>query len=113
MHELSLAEGVLELVEATARREGAGRVHGVVLEIGRLAAVDPEALKFCFASVVRGTMVDGALLEIVDLPGAAWCSQCRASVPVNERFDVCPMCGHAPLQATAGLEMRVREIRID
>ena len=64
MHELSLAEGVLDLIEETARREGFSRVHGVWLEIGRQSAVEPEAMRFCFDAVVRGTLAEGARLEI-------------------------------------------------
>ena len=54
MHEMSLAEGVLQLVEETAMRENAQRVKLVVLEIGRLSSVEPEALRFCFEAVVDG-----------------------------------------------------------
>ena len=48
MHEMSLAESVLQLVEETAIREKAQRVKLVVLEIGRLSSVEPEAMRFCF-----------------------------------------------------------------
>ena len=70
MHEMSLAEGVLQLVEDTARREAASRVKTVVLEIGQMSSVEPEALRFCFESVTRGSIAQGATLEIVCVPGA-------------------------------------------
>ncbi len=71
MHEMSLAEGVLQLVEETAQRENAQRVKLVVLEIGRLSSVEPEALKFCFEAVTHGSIAQGAALEIIDVPGSA------------------------------------------
>ena len=83
MHEMSLAEGVLQLVEETARREGAKRVKLVVLEIGRMSSVQPEALSFCFDVVTRNSVLEGAALEIVDVPGAGWCMQCAATVPME------------------------------
>ncbi|MBS1190888.1 MAG: hypA [Rhodocyclaceae bacterium] len=113
MHEMSLAEGVLQLVEETARREGAARVKTVVLEIGQLSSVEPEALKFCFEAVAHGTMADGAALAILDVPGAGWCMACSATVPLQEVFGTCPQCGGYQVQATGGTEMRVKEIEIE
>lgn len=113
MHEMSLAEGVLQLVEETARREGAKRVKLVVLEIGRMSSVQPEALTFCFDVVTRDSVAEGAALEIVDVPGAGWCMQCAATVPMTELYGSCPSCGSHQVQPTGGTEMRVREIEIE
>jgi len=113
MHEMSLAEGVLQLVEDTARRENAQRVKLVVLEIGQMSSVEPEALKFCFEVVTRGSLADGAALEIAEVPGAGWCMQCAATVPMRELFGACPNCGSYQVQATGGTEMRVKEIEIE
>lgn len=113
MHEMSLAEGVLQLVEETARREGAKRVKLVVLEIGRMSSVQPEALTFCFDVVTRDSVAEGAALEIVDVPGAGWCMQCAATVPMTELYGSCPTCGSHQVQPTGGTEMRVREIEIE
>lgn len=113
MHEMSLAESMIELVEQTAHRENARRVKTVVLEIGRLAAVEAEALRFCFAAVSKDGIAQGATLEIIDIPGSGWCTACAATVPLTERFGVCPQCGGYQVQATGGTEMRVKEIEIE
>ena len=110
MHEMSIAESVLGIVEESARREGFGRVKEVRLEIGRLAAVEVEALRFCFDAVVRGSVAEGARLEIDETPGSAWCFGCSASVPVSVRGDPCPACGGFQLQVNGGTEMRVKEL---
>ena len=60
MHEMSLAEGVLQIVEDAARSQGFSQVTAVRLEIGRLSSVEPEALRFCFDVVVRGSLAEGA-----------------------------------------------------
>lgn len=113
MHEMSLAEGVLQLVEDTARRENAQRVKLVVLEIGRLSSVQPDALRFCFDAVTRGDIARDAALEIVDVPGAGWCMQCAVTVPMQELYGACPTCGSHQVQPTGGTEMRVKEIEIE
>ena len=113
MHEMSLAEGVLQLVEDTARRENAQRVKLVVLEIGRLSSVQPEALRFCFDAVTRSSITQDAALEIIDVPGAGWCMQCAATVPMDELYGACPTCGSHQVQPTGGTEMRVKEIEIE
>lgn len=113
MHEMSLAEGVIQLVEDTAEREQARRVKLVVLEIGRLASVEIEAMRFCFDVVTRGGIADGARLEIIETPGTGWCMQCACTVEIGERYDACPRCGSYQVQATGGTEMRVREIEIE
>ena len=113
MHEMSLAEGVLQLVEATARRENARRVKTVVLEIGRLSSVEPEALAFCFEAVTHGSLAQGAALEIVAVPGQGWCLPCGATVAMAALWGACPRCGSHQVQPTGGTEMQVKEIEIE
>jgi hydrogenase nickel incorporation protein HypA/HybF len=110
MHEMSIAEGVLGIVEESARREGFHCVKEVRLEIGRLAAVEVEALRFCFDAVVRGSVAEGAVLAIDETPGTAWCFSCSATVPLEMRGEPCPRCGGGPLQVNGGTEMRVKDL---
>ena len=113
MHEMSIAEGVIQLLEEQAAAQGYSRVRTVWLEIGPLAAVETEALRFCFEAVTRGSLAEGARLEIVEVPGIAWCLGCSRSVPVRQRYDACPHCGSHHLQITQGDELRVKELEVD
>lgn len=113
MHEMSLAEGMLGIVEESARANDAKRVTAVWLEIGTLAQIEREALHFCFDAVSRGGVADGARLEIVDVPGAAWCMPCAERVAIAAIGDACPRCGSYQLQVVAGSDMRIREIAIE
>ena len=113
MHELSLAEGVLQIVEDAARREGLQRVRAVWLEIGRLSSVEPEAMRFCFDVVTRQSVADGARLEIVETPGAAWCMKCSEPTTIAAFGDACPRCGSYQLQVTDGTGMRVKELEVE
>ncbi|HEX5393197.1 MAG TPA: hydrogenase maturation nickel metallochaperone HypA [Rhodocyclaceae bacterium] len=113
MHEMSLAEGVLQLIEDAAKRDGFSRVKTVWLEIGQLAAVETEALRFCFDAVTRSSLAEGATLEIIDTPGTGWCLKCSANVPMTEALGACPQCGSYQMQVTSGTEMRVKELEVE
>jgi hydrogenase nickel incorporation protein HypA/HybF len=113
MHEMSLAESVLEIVEQTARSHGVERVLAVRLEIGKLAQVEIEAMRFAFEVVQRGSVAETARLEIVEVDGSAWCMLCSAPVPIAQRGDACPRCGSHQLQVTGGDRMRVMDIEIE
>ena len=113
MHEMSLAEGILQLVEETAHREKARQVKRVILEIGDLAAIEESALRFCFDAVVDTSIAEGAVLEILRVPGTGWCWACAETVVMAHLTDPCPRCGGYKVQATGGTEMRVKEIEIN
>ena len=112
MHEMAIAESMLEIVEATARRNASARVATVWLELGALSHVEARALVFCFDAVTRGSLAEGATLEIVTLPGEAWCMPCGDRVPLQRRGNPCPRCGSYQLEVVRGEEMRVKEIAI-
>ncbi len=108
---MALTESIVEIAVEAAKNQGAGKVTRVIVEIGALTCVEPEALQFCFAAVAAGTLAEGALLEIERIPGAGWCGGCRKIVPLAERFDLCPDCGQL-VRMTAGGELKVREMEI-
>ena len=112
MHEMSLAEGVLQLIEDSARQQNCEKVVTVWLEIGQLSGVEVEAMKFCFDAVTRDSVAAGACLEIITLPGTGWCMVCAQTVPMKEVFGECPQCGGYQLQVTGGTEMRVKELEV-
>ena len=113
MHEMSLAESVREIVQDTALANGAQRVLSVRLEIGRLAQVEIEAMRFAFEVVKRGSLAEAARLDIVETDASAWCMSCSESVLVTQRGDPCPGCGSHQLQVTGGERMRVLDIQIE
>lgn len=113
MHELSLCESLLRIMERNAEEQGYSRVKRVWLEIGALAAVEVEAMRFGFEVAARGTLAEGAGLEIIELPGEAWCMACAKTVRVRQRYDQCPHCGGCQLQVTGGDQMRIKELEVE
>jgi len=113
MHEMSLAQGVLQVIQDSARDRRFARVRRVWLEIGDLAGVEPDALRFCFDAVMRGSIADGAALDIVPAPGTAWCMECGRTVALAALDDACPRCGGWQLQVNGGRELRVKELEVE
>lgn len=113
MHEISLIESLVALVEEERRKQDFSRVRTIRLKVGALGHAEPEALRFCFDAITSGTIADGARLEIETVPGEGWCSGCRRTVPLMERFAACPSCGSAEVRMTAGGELRLAEMEVE
>ena len=64
MHELSIAEGIIEIVERTAAANDVRSVRAVRVAIGELAGVDIPSLEFAWESVRKGGVAENAVLEI-------------------------------------------------
>jgi hydrogenase nickel incorporation protein HypA/HybF len=107
MHELALVENIIELVADGARREGMVRVTRVLVEIGAGAAVDPEALLFCFPIAAAETTLADAELVIDQVALRARCEDCGIDYAPETLFGPCPVCGGFGGKVIAGREMRV------
>jgi len=109
MHEVSLAGGIVKLIEDEAARQSFRRVTRLCLEVGALSGVEVEALRFAMSAQQHGTVLEGALIEIETPDATAWCMDCAATVGIRSRLDACPRCGGNHLQPTGGTELRLRE----
>ena len=108
MHELAIAESVIEQVVA---RFGETPVAIVCLEIGELSGVVPDAIRFCFDLATEGTPVAGATLEIVEVAGWCSCRACGAEFHPADRLLLCG-CGSADVAIVAGEELRIRSVGV-
>lgn len=113
MHEISLLENVLQLIQEAAQAQGFSRVRLVRLEIGELAGVEEEALHFSFDIVMHGSLAQGAKLEIIRLPGQGRCRHCAILIPMATLLDACPQCGSYGLEVMRGTEMRIKELEVE
>lgn len=112
MHELTLAQEILRIVEVAAEREHVRQVATLRLEAGALACVEVSALRFALDAIVSGTCLDGAAIEIDEPPGMAWCKDCAAEMPIGHLADCCPRCGATGLTPTGGGALRVLEVLV-
>lgn len=112
MHELSLAESLIETIEAAAREQHFNRVRRVWIEAGKLSGVEPEALRFGFESASQGTPAEGATLEIAEPDGQAWCERCQQAIRVMAYYDPCPYCQGHEMRITGGEQFRLKELEV-
>jgi len=108
MHELGIAQEIVEIVCAQA---GGARVKRIVLQIGKLSAVLPEAVRFCFDLCTEGTIAEGAELEIVEPAGVARCRMCNGEVMLDRPFGQCG-CGSTDLEWLSGEELKIQTVEV-
>ena len=110
MHELSIAEGIIDVVTKTARANSLTKIKSVRVAIGELAGVEIEALRFAWISARLDSVASDAQLVIERPKGEAWCMDCAKTVPLPRYGEPCPFCGGYHLTATGGTELKVLEI---
>ena len=108
MHELAIAQGVIDAV--TGRLPGTV-VTSVHLEIGALSGVVPDALRFCFDLATEGTPLAGAQLAITEPAARCYCRACQGEFAPDGPLPLCP-CGSADVQVLAGEELRIRSVKV-
>ncbi len=112
MHEISLCENIRDILEEHAVRDQFSKVKRVRVELGPLSSVEPEALRFGFDVVMRGSVGEGASLEIEASEASALCLTCLKTVPISGRSDTCPECGASTLEVMSGEELRIKELEV-
>jgi hydrogenase nickel incorporation protein HypA/HybF len=113
MHEMGIANSVLEAVRAEARRFPDGRIFKVGLRIGELAGVDPDAVKFCFDAIARGTELEPVTLEIEFSPRTHQCVGCGCSFPAPLEGTICPSCGGTDSRFISGDELELAYLEVE
>lgn len=108
MHELALTQDLVGLIADRCRGR---RVTRVVLEIGKLAAVVPDAFRFCFELCAEGTPVEGAELQIIELAGRGKCRACGVESELASIFQHCS-CGSVALDWLSGEQLNLREVEV-
>ncbi len=110
MHELAIAESVIEIADRHARGR---QVTKVELKVGHLRQVVPSALAFAFELAAQGTVVDGAELAMEQIPAAAVCRACGSETPQPAFPLACGRCGGLDMEVTRGDELLVDSLELE
>lgn len=112
MHEVSIMESILALVEPRAREAGATRIVRITLDVGALSGVAPEALEFAFQALTPGTLAEHAELAIRRIPVRCFCTTCQREFEPKGLFYECPECGEPSAEIVAGRELNIASVEI-
>lgn len=113
MHEMSLAMGLIREVQRQLEPYGPGATATrVVLDVGAMHAVVPEAMQLAFEVAGRGTVAEGAELEIRQIPVRGRCPTCDRDWVLEQVYFLCPSCG-GPVSVVAGRELTLATIEFE
>jgi len=113
MHELSIAVAVVEEIETIVRREGALSVRSVVLRVGRLSGVEPQALELAFPLAAEGTLLQAAQLTIEETAARMHCAGCGAVTEPRFPCFVCELCGSSKVDVKGGDELLIQSVELN
>jgi len=113
MHELSIAQSIVEIVQANLPVADAMSVKSVKIRIGQLSGVVPDSLEFCFTAITQETPLQGAALDIERVPFVLKCRSCGISFESEAGIVLCPTCGGSDTEVLSGTELQVVEIELD
>ena len=114
MHELAIAQSIVEAVEAKASECNAARVKGVRLKIGEACGVVTDSLTFCFEMLASlDPTLEGAQLLIDIMPHRAYCQHCASEFRVKNFVAQCPACKEWTNEIVSGTEMQLLEMEFE
>ena len=113
MHELGIANSVLQAVEKEAARHAGTRPCKVGLRIGELAAIDQESLRFCFEAITRGTEFESLQLEIELCPRRHRCGNCTHEFAIEDYNFRCPQCASFETECISGDELELAFLEVE
>ncbi len=100
------------IVTMVTEKSSGRKITRIILEIGVLSAVMPDAIRFCFDVVVQGSALEGATLDIIEIAARARCSDCGAEVTLATVVHRCS-CGSQRLQMLSGNELNIKSFEIE
>jgi hydrogenase nickel incorporation protein HypA/HybF len=114
MHELSVTQGVLDVVLNAAAEAGAERIYAIHLVIGDLSSIVDESVQFYFDFLSRDTLAAGAALHFKREAAMLHCAACGAAHEANIPLaTVCPTCGSAHLRVSGGRSFYIESIEVN
>lgn len=112
MHELSIAQSIVELAEETAKKEKAGSIQSIEIEIGALSGVVLRALEFAMNVTIKNTMLENSKINFVIIRGVAECNNCKKEFETNKLLALCPNCEKANFKIIDGKQLRITSLTI-
>jgi len=113
MHEMSIVESLLSIIEDEMVKNNASKLRSVRVQIGEMSGIVPEALRTCFEILTSKNDMKDAVLKMDIAPLIGYCGKCRTEFNIiNYRFS-CPDCDNSEIEVISGREMNIVEMEVD
>jgi hydrogenase nickel incorporation protein HypA/HybF len=113
MHELSIAQSILEIVQQyVPEPRDAAQVRAVRVRVGRMSGIVPETLEFCFTAITHDTPLESARLDLEVVPIRCRCVSCDVSFEAEPPVYLCPKCASAHVEVLSGGELQVIHLEL-
>jgi hydrogenase nickel incorporation protein HypA/HybF len=114
MHELSIAQSIVEVVEAKAAENQASQINMVRLLIGDGSGIAVDSLAFCFEMLAgMDPLLTGASLLIDKVPYRARCRSCASEFTIPDFITRCPVCRNWETEVISGTELQILEMEFE
>jgi len=113
MHEMSIAQSLITILEEEMEKHGVRSLKSVRLHIGQMSAIVPDALSFCFQVITEGTALEGARLDMEMIPLRGFCRDCGKEFEIKEYAFVCPECASTKIEAISGQDLSIVEMEVE
>jgi len=113
MHELSLAQEVIELSRREAENNNASSITEIELEVGVLCGVEPDAFESALSLLIRDTVLAEAKINIRRTAAYGTCNLCQNEFSMESRVTTCPGCGCFPGKIRGGEHFRIISLLIE
>ncbi len=112
MHELSIAESLINLIVENAQNSGARSVTKVSIVVGNLSGIVSDSLKFCFDEIKKSTVAKDAELVVDEVSATAYCAKCETQFAVGQYVFNCPDCGEVVIPS-GGKELYLKDMEVE
>ncbi|MFZ5906195.1 MAG: hydrogenase maturation nickel metallochaperone HypA [Nitrospirota bacterium] len=113
MHEVSIAQGLLDIVVENCRKQGCSGIESIKVKIGKASGIVPDSLFFAFETMKVGTLAEKASLTIEHVPISGFCNSCNSSFTVDDAYIICcPHCNSFEIRVDTGRELNVDEMEV-
>ena len=113
MHEMSIAQSLIEIIKEEMTKNDAAKLKSARLQIGQMSAIVPDALDFCFSVITEGTALEGAELIMDRVPLRGVYRKCAFEFDIINYAFLCPACGSSDIDALSGRELALIEIEVE
>jgi hydrogenase nickel incorporation protein HypA/HybF len=113
MHEVSIAQGLLNIAIDNCLKQGFKGIEAIRVKIGNASGIVADSLLFAFEALKVGTIAEKAHLTIDEIPVRGFCNDCKKSFTVEEKYILsCPDCGSISFRVDSGRELNIDEMEV-